>query len=126
MTVPTSRPPTIDGTPIPFETMRRLLCDARITRIVTDRDSRPLDFGRTVRTVTPAIRRALDLRDTGCTWIGCDAPPGWCDAHHIEHWADGGDTSLHNMALLCRRHHTATHEGRQPRHRTISTDPPEP
>ncbi len=122
----TDRSPTIDGTRIPFEAMRRLLCDADITRIVADADSQPLDVGRTVRTVTPAIRRALDHRDNGCTWTGCDAPPGWCDAHHIKHWADGGDTSLQNMTLLCRRHHTATHEGRQPRHRPISTDPPEP
>jgi hypothetical protein len=120
------RLPNIDGTPVPFETMRRLLCDARITRIVTDGESQPLDVGRTVRTVTPAIRRALDLRDNGCTWNGCDAPTGWCDAHHIEHWADGGDTSLDNTELLCRRHHTATHEGRRPRHRPISSDPPDP
>jgi hypothetical protein len=122
----TNRPPAIDGTPISFEAMRRLLCDADVTRIVADGASQPLDVGRTVRTVTPAIRRALDLRDNGCTWNGCDAPPGWCDAHHIKHWADGGDTSLHNMALLCRRHHTATHDGRRPRQRPVSTDPPEP
>jgi hypothetical protein len=74
-------------------------------------DGQPLDVGRAVRTVPSAIRRALDVRDAGCTWKGCDLPPAWCDAHHIEHWADGGPTSLANLRLLCRRHHVAVHEG---------------
>ena len=106
--------PTIDGALVSTETIRRLACDAGVTRIIMDGESLPLDVGRTVRTVTPAIRKALDARDRGCTWDGCDAPLAWCDAHHVEHWVDGGPTSLANMALLCRRHHTATHEGRRP------------
>jgi len=124
LTDATDRLPELDGTPVARETMRRILCDAGITRIVSDGEGQPLDVGRTVRTVTPAIRRALDARDGGCTWGGCDAPAGWCDAHHIEHWADGGDTSLANMRLLCRRHHSAIHEGRTSRGRPMSTDPP--
>jgi hypothetical protein len=104
--------PNIDGAPVSTEAIRRLTCDAGVTRIVMEGESLPLDVGRTVRTVTPAIRRALDARDRGCTWDGCDAPLAWCDAHHVVHWVDGGSTSLDNMALLCRRHHTATHEGR--------------
>lgn len=120
------RLPEIDGAPVGTETLRRLACDAGITRIIMDGDSLPLDVGRTVRTVTPQIRRALDARDGGCTWDGCDAPPAWCDAHHIEHWADGGPTSLANMALLCRRHHTATHEGRTPPPAPGARTPPEP
>ena len=32
------------------------------------------------------------------------------DAHHIVHWADGGDTTLDNLTLLCRRHHRYLHE----------------
>ncbi len=63
----------------------------------------PLDVGRRVRSVTPAIRRALDHRDGGCTWLGCDA-------HHIVHWADGGEISPGGMRLLCRKHHTCIHE----------------
>ncbi len=106
-----SRLAEIDGTPVTAETIRRLACDAGVAGIVVGPDREPLDVGRTRRTVTPAIRRALDLRDGGCRWDGCDRPASWCDAHHLEHWALGGATSLANMVLLCRRHHTAIHEG---------------
>jgi hypothetical protein len=104
----------IDGSPVSPETIRRLACDAGIVRIVTDGESQPLDVGRRVRTVTPAIRRALELRDGGCTRTGCTAPASWCDAHHITHWADGGVTALINLILLCRKHHTAIHSGKHP------------
>lgn len=57
------------------------------------------------RVVPPALRRALDLRDGGCTHPGCDIPARWCDAHHIVHWAEGGSTEAPNLRLLCRRHH---------------------
>ncbi|MCZ7530972.1 MAG: HNH endonuclease [Acidimicrobiia bacterium] len=50
------------------------------------------------------------MRDRGCAWPGCDRPPEWTDAHHIVHWANGGRTSLDNLALLCRTHHTKLHE----------------
>ena len=105
------RLPEIDDASVTPETIRRLACDADVVRIVMDADSQPLDVGRSVRTVTPAIRRALDLRDGGCVWRGCGRGVGWTDAHHVIHWADGGPTSLDNMVLLCRRHHTAVHEG---------------
>src|SRR5712691_8435043 len=51
-----------------------------------------------------ALRRALGARDGGCRFPGCDRPPGWTDAHHMEHWADGGATALSNTVLLCRPH----------------------
>ena len=120
------RLPEIDGAPVSRDTIRRLVCDAGITRIVMDGESMPLDVGRTVRTVTPAIRRALDARDSGCVWDGCDAPPAWCDAHHLEHWVDGGPTSLANLVLLCRRHHSATHEGHASPPPPESRRPPDP
>ncbi|MEA2010225.1 MAG: DUF222 domain-containing protein [Actinomycetota bacterium] len=104
----------INGNAVNPETIRRLGCDSSIVRIVTDGDSQPLDVGRRVRTVTPAMRRALELRDGGCTWAGCTAPASWCDAHHIIHWADGGVTALINLILLCRKHHTAIHNGKHP------------
>jgi len=67
-----------------------------------------LDVGRKRRTVPPAIRRALDHRDKGCRFPGCGCR--YTDAHHITHWADGGETKLENLILLCRRHHRAVHE----------------
>jgi len=100
--------------PIPAETARRLACDAGVTRIITGPDSEPLDVGRKTRVIPTAIRRALTHRDRGCRWQGCDYPAQWTDAHHIQHWADGGPTNLDNLILLCRRHHRAIHEGHQP------------
>jgi hypothetical protein len=105
------RLPEIGGIPVSPETIRRITCDAGIIPMVLGSDSEPLDVGRKTRTIPTAIRRALEQRDRGCTWDGCDAPEAWCDAHHIIHWADGGDTSLGNLRLLCRKHHTATHNG---------------
>jgi len=68
-----------------------------------------MDVGRKTRSIPPAIRRALNARDTGCRFPGCAARH--CDAHHLVHWADGGGTSLDNLLLLCRRHHRLLHEG---------------
>ena len=70
-----------------------------------------LDLGRATRVITPALRRALALRDRGCIAPGCDRPPPWTDAHHLHHWLHGGPTSLDNLVLLCRTHHLAVHEG---------------
>jgi hypothetical protein len=72
----------------------------------------PLDVGRATRVVTPAQRTALAVRDGGCRFPGCSRPLGWCDAHHLWHWVDGGPTDLTNLVLLCRAHHRAVHEGR--------------
>ncbi len=78
------------GEPLHPETVRRMACDARVVPVVLDGRSEPLDVGRACRTVSPAQRRALTIRDRGCVFPGCDRPPGWCDGHHIVHWADGG------------------------------------
>ena len=102
--------PTIDGLVFDPDEMRRIVCDSGVIRMILDAEGEPLNVSRRFRTVTPAIRRALDQRDKGCIWNHCDAPPSWCDAHHLIHWADGGETSLANMVLLCRTHHRATHQ----------------
>jgi hypothetical protein len=104
------RLPEIDGTPVTPNTIRRITCDAGIIPMVLGSDSEPLDVGRKTRTIPTALRRALEQRDKGCTWEGCGAPVPWCDAHHIIHWADGGETNLTNTQLLCRTHHTSTHQ----------------
>jgi hypothetical protein len=73
--------------------------------------SQPLDVGRTSRVITPAQRSALAVRDGGCVFPDCDRPLAWCEGHHVLHWLDGGPTDLGNLALLCRTHHRAVHEG---------------
>ena len=88
---------------------RRIACDAKIYPVVLGGDSQPLDVGRAKRTAPPAIRRALVLRDGGCAFPTCDRPAEWSDSHHVRHWADGGPTSVENMVLLCRHHHTLIH-----------------
>ena len=110
------RLPELDGNAVDPATLRRWACDAGIVRIILNGASQPIDVGRRTRTIPPALRRALEVRDGGCVWPGCDAPIAWCDAHHIAHWADGGATRLENTELLCRRHHTTTHRG-EPRPR---------
>ncbi|MBN1091655.1 DUF222 domain-containing protein [Blastococcus sp. TML/M2B] len=107
---------------------RWLACDGTVTRIVIGPEGQPLDLGRTQRLVPPHLRRAVEVRDQHCVFAGCDAPSYWCDVHHLVHWIDGGDTSLHNSGLLCERHHTKVHHGfrieRQPdgRWRTYRPD----
>lgn len=95
--------------PLSAEAARRLACDARVIPMVLGGEGQPLDVGRSSYTATAAIRRALTARDQGCAFVGCDRPPGWADAHHIVHWADGGETKLSNMVLLCGAHHRAVH-----------------
>ena len=122
-----------DGTRVSAETARRLACDA--SRLEVHRDGvgsaarsidnsavssakgsahgsthrSVLDVGRRTRTIPPALRRALDARDRGCRFPACGLR--FTDAHHIVHWADGGETKLENTVLLCRRHHRRVHEG---------------
>ena len=108
------------------ETARRIACDARVSRVITRGSSEPLDVGRSTRVVSPALRRAVIARDSECRFPGCDRPSGWCEAHHVVHWADGGDTKLHNLVLLCRRHHRMLHDGfglRMTEHGPVFTRP---
>jgi hypothetical protein len=89
--------------------VRRLACDAEVLPFVLGSRSQVLDVGRASRLVTTAIWLALVLRDRHCAFPGCTRPPIACDAHHILHWVDGGPTSLDNLVLLCRTHHTMIH-----------------
>jgi hypothetical protein len=88
----------------------RLLCDASVLPIIVDEAGRPLDVGRTRRTVPAHLRRAVAQRDQHCTFAGCDRPANWCEAHHIVPWSHGGATSLDNLTLLCVRHHHHIHD----------------
>ncbi len=100
------------GTHLAPETVRRLCCDASVIPVVLGSNSEVLDWGLERRFFTPAQTRRLWLRDGGCTYPGCDAPPQWADAHHLVHWADLGPSDLDNAALLCDRHHTIVHNRR--------------
>jgi len=97
--------------PIPAATVQRLACDASIARVVLGPDSAVVDVGRARRLPSGATRRALQVRDRGCAWPGCDRPASWTAAHHLHHWAHGGLTDLANLVLLCHRHHWLIHEG---------------
>jgi hypothetical protein len=93
------------------EAAPRLACDAIVSRVIVGPRSQPLEVGRRTPVVPPAVRRALAVRDGGCRFPACDRPQAWCDAHHVVHWADGGETSLSNLVLLCRPHHRIVHAG---------------
>jgi hypothetical protein len=98
-----------DGTLVSAETSTRLSCDAAVVRMAHAPDGGILDIGRRTRTISPALRRALEARDRGCRFPGCGLR--FTDAHHVKHWADGGETTLANTLLLCRHHHRLVHEG---------------
>ena len=98
-----------EGRNVSAETSRRLSCDAGVVHWLENKKGEPLSVGRKTRTIPPAIRRALKRRDHGCRFPGCTCSR-FVDAHHITHWADGGETSLNNLVLLCRRHHRLVHE----------------
>jgi Domain of unknown function (DUF222)/HNH endonuclease len=145
--------------PLDPEACRRLACDGAVTRVLVTRDPsgaetaglqerlraamarlppvlggaprQPLDVGRASRVIQPAQRTALAVRDGSCVFPGCDRPLAWCEAHHLVHWLDGGPTDLANLALVCRAHHRAVHEGgwrltRQPDGRLTATPPHRP
>jgi Domain of unknown function (DUF222) len=99
------------GGVITGEAARRLACDCKINRVITDGASQPLDVGRATRVPPPALRRALVVRDRGCVFPGCDRPAAWCDVHHFVHWINGGPTNPENCGLLCSAHHHLVHEG---------------
>ena len=114
----------LDGVRVSPETSRRMTCDAATVEMLHGKGrgasglaahgpaaSGPvLSVGPRTRTIPPHIRRALEERDRGCRFPGCASR--FKEAHHVKHWADGGETSLKNLLLLCRRHHRSVHEGR--------------
>ncbi|MDG3012054.1 DUF222 domain-containing protein [Rhodococcus sp. D2-41] len=95
--------------PLSRASTRRLACDCIITPIIINDDGVPLKLGRKDRLVPASLRRALIVRDRCCVFPGCGRPAAWTDAHHIVHWADGGETDLSNTVLLCRYHHRLIH-----------------
>lgn len=105
---------TESGEPLAPSTVRQLLCDAEILPVVLGGRSQVLDVGRASRLATPELRAALALRDGGCVFPGCNAPPRACHAHHILPWWAGGRTSLANLVLVCPHHHGIVEPGHDP------------
>jgi uncharacterized protein DUF222 len=94
---------------ISAETARRLSCDAGVIEVVEDEHDVPLSVGRKRRTISGSIKRVLLRRDKTCSFPGC-ANRVFLEAHHVRHWADGGETSLLNACLMCNLHHRYVHE----------------
>jgi hypothetical protein len=99
-----------DGPALAREVVRRFACDASVVALLENERGEVLDVGRKTRAIPPALRRALEKRDRGCQFPGCSCTR-FVDAHHVEHWANGGATRLDNLVLLCRHHHRLVHEG---------------
>jgi hypothetical protein len=98
------------GPSMAAETARRLACDASVVKLIENDDGEPLNLGRKTRTISAPLRRALSARDKGCRFPGC-SNARYIDAHHIVHWANGGETKPGNLVSLCRFHHRTVHEG---------------
>ena len=102
---------TGNGLPVPPETVRRLLCNGRLTPVILGTDGVPINVGRTVRHATRAQRRALRTIYRTCAFAGCDTTFDRCEIHHIDWYEHGGATDLANLLPLCGRHHHLVHEG---------------
>jgi hypothetical protein len=110
-----------DGTRVSAETLRRVACDCGLVAVGHDKTGTTMSIGRRSRSIPPAIRRALLLRDRGCAFPGC-THNRFLHGHHIQHWLHGGKTSLDNLSLLCSHHHHLVHEGGWSVERTADGD----
>ena len=95
---------------LPVESVRRIACDADMVEVTKDAKGNLLNLGRKHRVVSPQLKRALLARDKCCTYPSCSHEQ-YLEAHHVMHWADGGETSLANATMLCSQHHRLLHEG---------------
>jgi hypothetical protein len=101
---------TAEGTVIDRALMAMYSCVAWFSPLVVDDRGEPLWLGRRRRLFSASQTRAIIARDRGCRFPGCDAPPSWCDTHHVTHWQHGGDTDVDNGVLVCRHHHRVLHQ----------------
>lgn len=91
--------------------LNQLLCDGQISMPIMF-DGGVIELGHKVRIASTKMKRQLAIENDSCSIDGCSIPASWCDAHHIHHWANGGETRIENLALLCRRHHSMLHNDR--------------
>ena len=97
------------GSVLTDEERRLLLCDATC-EVWLQRHGQPIGAGRSTRSISRRLRRALEHRDRCCVVPGCGATCG-LHAHHVIHWEDGGVTELRNLVLVCPFHHRLHHRG---------------
>lgn len=97
------------GDPIAGSVIDRALCEVGVVQVTVDTCGNPLDVGREQRLFAAKHRLALAVRDGGCMWPGCRVPASYCEAHHIDHWSEGGRTDCDRGILLCRFHHMLLH-----------------
>ncbi|MEJ7635804.1 DUF222 domain-containing protein [Aeromicrobium sp.] len=102
---------TTGGTEISGRRAQRLACNATLVALYLDSESKALDLGTSKRLYDRHQRLVLAIRDQGCCWAGCDRPPSFCEAHHLNFWSEDGPTDLDNAALFCFFHHHLLHEG---------------
>jgi hypothetical protein len=101
-------PPLLEGAgPLSRETAERLCCDAR--RLTIKLHGRDLVHSRVGRCASYAQLRALHKRSDHCQYPGCTAPRE-LQGHHLLADTLGGKTELHNLILLCPRHHKLLHD----------------
>ena len=97
--------------PISIETVERIACSAGIVPIAFDDEGQGMNLGREQRLFSRRQRTVMAARDGGCMWVGCDRPPSWTEAHHIEFWdRDHGQTDIDRGILLCKHHHLLAHD----------------
>jgi uncharacterized protein DUF222/HNH endonuclease len=98
------------GSALSLDAARRIGCDAEVIGVI-ERNGLPIDVGRKQRMVPDRLRLALHIRDRFCRFPGCGVPAHRAEAHHHQHWAQGGETKLDNLLLLCSFHHKRHHDG---------------
>jgi hypothetical protein len=99
---------TPDGLRVRMSDAAQMVCGAVMTVVAVNAAGQPLGDSRPVYRPSRRERRALALRDGGCTFPRCRIKAGWADAHHVRSWPQGL-TELANLILLCRRHHGYVH-----------------
>ncbi|HWT34211.1 MAG TPA: DUF222 domain-containing protein [Microbacterium sp.] len=97
------------ATSVPATFAGQRICDSGGVECTVDDAGNPLKLGRTARLFSATQRLALAVRDGGCVWLGCDRPPSYCEAHHIDKYSEGGRTDLDRGVLLCAFHHMNLH-----------------
>jgi 5-methylcytosine-specific restriction protein A len=92
----------IDGIEIPISlgTVRQLICTGGTQKVLLGPEGRLISLGSPERCFTAQQRRAILLRDGGCT-----IPAGWVELHHVHEHSDGGPTHTSNGVGLCWFHH---------------------